>query len=528
MFELERDHDNGEGSQFILPRPLVPESENNRSYIFLISDDEEEEDMIEKMYGPFENVIETSTPYPKPFARIARNADRIREEQILELREAIKNREQMLAQNLIDKKNKEIEAEWKSKRISFPENKDRLATLRAKKLLNEKFTLANNNNNVASTEPIVIDSDPDDFVEIDQTNVDAKADSNNELHVFASSDEMNDELHDDSDDDSFGTAEEADATDTEAMVLQYDAVDLEKEVKDLDNELQKYNLRKKDIKVKLLGIKVKLSIEKNRKELMKKPAVKDAPLPKIGSKRPSTSEPHFKNKNAWRPTTPQPEYNHNSTVVTIHEIHGQPMAFSQQIPPHIQHFSHQQQPLHREQSMPQVLYNNNNNRYNSNMHSYMNPLPPPPPPPDTMPPPYIPPPPPPPTNTMPSSSPFPAPYVYKKGRYTNRHKDTWQKPNRFTAAVSPYADLNSPISRMENADELQAALVHVSDLISVRIFSDEKHDKYPISVDRKLPRSRRLVTVDKCTFAESPTNVCINYFLYLRFLFTIFILKKKT
>lgn len=113
---------------------------------------------------------------------------------------------------------------------------------------------------------------------------------------------------------------------------------------------------------------------------------------------------------------------------------------------------------------------------------------------------------------MSSSAYPPTTYSHRKRYKRNdanpslRYKDAWNAAKRFNAAAaapvpSPYADLDSHISRMENAEQVQNALVHLSDLVSVRVFGDEKHNAFPANVERKLPRIRRLVTHDKRTFA---------------------------
>jgi len=144
-----------EETTFIPPQPLVSDAENNRRYILHLSDNEDGEvDPIEKMYGPFEDALDTVPPYPKPYARLAKTAERIREEEILKLREAIRDMEQQRAQNMERKKLKEIEKEWKAvegsrlrrTRISFAENRERLKAL---------------------SEPIVIESDTDDAMEVE-------------------------------------------------------------------------------------------------------------------------------------------------------------------------------------------------------------------------------------------------------------------------------------------------------------------------------------------------------------------------
>ncbi|CAO0790357.1 unnamed protein product [Mucor circinelloides] len=491
-----------EETAFIPPQPLVPDSENNRRYILHISDNEEgEEDRIEKMYGPFEDALDTLPPYPKPYARLTRTADRIRAEEILKLREAIRDMEQRRAQNLEKKRLKEIEEEWRVETngyaepcITFKENEERTVKQKASAQ--------------AAPETIVIESDTDDAMDVEEVNTEAVTESSemqeSEQSMSAEDSHFTSD-NEDSDNDSFQTARDViDDIDPEMQLMDDDAAKIEKQMEDLNREMEAHMARKKDIKLKLLGIKVKLSIEKNRKELTgRRTAVQaSSPPPKLGIKRAHTDETLPVNQNPWRPA--QPEYN---TLATIqHQIPTQPMAFSQQIPPQMQqHFSHPQAIV----PIPQqpVVYNN---RYDI----YMNGLPPPPPPPDTMPPPYIPPPPPPPPlDTMTSA--YPVGYSnykrYKRNNATssmNRHKDAWHPPaKRFTAPIaSPYADLTSPISKMENADEIQNALVHVSDLISVRIFGDEKHNHFPAKVERNLPKIRRLVTTGKRTFA-SPPNV---------------------
>lgn len=64
---------------------------------------------------------------------------------------------------------------------------------------------------------------------------------------------------------------------------------------------------------------------------------------------------------------------------------------------------------------------------------------------------------------------------------------------------------------MENAEQVQNALVHLSDLVSVRVFGDEKHNAFPANVERNLPKIRRLVTQDKHTSAapvKVSSNIC--------------------
>ncbi|KAI8643831.1 hypothetical protein BD408DRAFT_442307 [Parasitella parasitica] len=490
MSESGKDHD----SKVVMPQPLVPESESNRTYIFQISDDEGQEDTIERMYGPFENAIETAPPYPARFARTTKNAYMIRTEQILKLREAIKDREERQAQNLLKKKKQEIQegldatARKRGKRITV---KAAASSSSARPDPIPPAVSAAKVDATAPTELIVIDSDSDDSMQVDATETDTvmtsneASDSRSSAAVVSAKEPYTSSERDDSDEDSFETALDiGDDIDLELQQMQQDRSTTQEEIQELNRELEAQSSRKSDINLKLLGIRVKLSIEKNRKEPKKKEATptRFSPSPKLGSKRPHTNGDHFVNKNLWRPTAPPlaPPLDYIPTI-TAHDITGLTMPFAQQIPPHIQHYPHLQT-LHPEQSMPrQALYTN---RYSF----YMNPPPPPPPPPDTMPPPHIPPPPPP-LN----------PPRYKRTRYTRRHNDTRHTLN----ALSPYADLHSPISRMENAEELQAALVYVSELISVRIFGDSKHDAYPANVVRNLPKPRRLVTADKRSSASS-------------------------
>ncbi|KAK4511646.1 uncharacterized protein ATC70_012862 [Mucor velutinosus] len=511
-----------EETTFIPPQPLVSDAENNRRYILHLSDNEDGEvDPIEKMYGPFEDALDTVPPYPKPYARLAKTAERIREEEILKLREAIRDMEQQRAQNMERKKLKEIEKEWKAvegsrlrrTRISFAENRERLKAL---------------------SEPIVIESDTDDAMEVEAVTDSVAVAESSEIQeseqsahfVSSAEDEMQltTDNNEDSDNDSFQTAQDAvEDIDPEMQMMKDDAAKIEKEVHDLNKEMEARVKQKEDIKLKLLGIKVKISIEKNRKELTGKRAATQAsssPPPKLGMKRAFTDENYQTDQHPWRPAQPA-----NNTPL----VPTQPMAFSQQIPPLMQqHFAHPPPTLVPIPQQP-VPYHTG---YDA---TYMNGLSPPPPPPNTMPPPYIPPPPPPPlSDTM--SSAYPLSYSnHKRFKRNNanttnkgsRHKDAWHTtPKRFTAAAaaaavaSPYADLNSPISRMENADEVQNALAHLSDSISVRVFGDKKHNAYSAHVERNLPRIRRLVTQGKRTFAAPvnealPGNKTNNHLVFL-------------
>ncbi|KAL0136582.1 hypothetical protein V8B55DRAFT_1540667 [Mucor lusitanicus] len=480
MSSSERD----EETAFIPPHPLVSDAENNRRYILYLSDSEDGEvDHIEKMYGPFEDALDTLPPYPKPYARLARTAERIREEEILKLREAIRDMEQQKAQNLEKKKLKEIELEWqasqkihpKRRPLSFAENKQRLA---------------------AMTEAIVIDSDTDDATEAEAVPVGELSEMQESEQSAATppaEDDMHltSEHHEDSDSDSFQSAQDVfEEVDPELQKMKDDAAMIEKEMQDLNKEMETHAKQKTDIQLKLLGIRVKLSIEKNRKELTGRRTVAQAssPPPKLGMKRTFTDDNLQADPRPWRSA------HHTMPAPTP------PVAFSQQMPPLMQqqqHFVHPAPPL-------PLLYNTAG--YDT---TYMNGLPPPPPPPpDTMPPPYIPPPPPP---VYPLTHSNPKRFK-RNGTHTNgnRHKDAWHTtPKRFNPAapvVSPYADLNSPVSRMVDADTVQSALVHLSDLISVRVFGDEKHNAFSAQQqERYLPNIRRLITQDERTFA-APLN----------------------
>ncbi|KAL9543763.1 hypothetical protein MBANPS3_007963 [Mucor bainieri] len=516
---LERDDE----TTFIPPQPFVSDAENNRRYILHLSDNEDGEvDPVERMYGPFEDAIDMQPPsYARPYARFARPADRNREEEILKLREAIRNREQLRAQNIEKKKVMEVESEWtrlekvKRNRLSFPENKDRLRVLNT----------------------IVIDSDTDDAMDVEDAAVDSGAsgdtqsasgassaedddigdDSNNSIDDEYNNDQDDDEDEDDvnmrssserledSDNDSFQTANDvAEESDPEMQLIKDDAAKIEEEMHDLSMEMEARVKQRKEIELKLLGIKVKMSIEKNRKELLERRNVVQAsssPPLQLGMKRAFTDDDLQADAQPWRPS--QPAYNAISTAAPL--IPTQPLAFSQQIP------ALMPQPFAPSPLLPPAttlmpipqLYNPG---YDT---AYMNGLAPPPPPPDTMPPPYIPPPPPPPppANTMVSVYPL-AHSNHKRFKRSgpnggNRHKEARHKRSTAAAAAaSPYADLTSPISRMEDADDVQNALIHLSDLISVRVFGDEKHNAFPVHVDeRSLPHIRRLLTQDKRTFA---------------------------
>ncbi|CEP13276.1 hypothetical protein [Parasitella parasitica] len=505
MPESNQDHD----SAFAMPQPMVSDSENSRTYIFQISDDEEEEDTIEKMYGPFEKVIETAPPYPTHFARIAKNAYMVRNEQIIKLRKAIKDREERLALNLQKKKEQEIQ-----------DGLNATARKMGRRITTDTRVLSSSTTSAATpppvaavaaaTELIVIDSDSDDLMEVDITENDTASTPDDETsaavisvnEIYASSE------IEDSDEDSFETAPDIDDDmDLELQQVQQDRTSTQEEIEDLSRELEAQSSRKSDINIGILNIKVKISIENNRKQPRQKestptlstlsledttPPREDTPTvvtssPKIGNKRPHTNGNHFINKRPWRTaTTPSSSY---SPAILAHDMSGLHMPFAQQIPPHIPYYPHQQA-LHHDRFISQQQFYNNR---------YTNSSPLRPPPPDTMPPPEAPPP-----------SPPPNPPAYERGKSTGRQMDARHTLRRYGPALSPYADLNSPISRMENAEELQAALAHVGDLISVRIFGDEKHDGYSANVVRNLPKPRRLLTVDKRTFASS-TSVCIMY-----------------
>lgn len=506
---------------FIPPQPLVSYAENNRRYILYISDNEDGEvDPIEKMYGPFEDALDKLPPYPKPYARPAKTAEKIREEEILKLREAIRNMEQQKAQNLQKKKLKEIETEWanikgarvRRRGVSFVENQDRLKAL---------------------AEPIIIDSDTDDAMEVEVISDSAAAEfsdmqeDDRSASVVSSVEDMyfTSDNHEDSDNDSFQTAQDAsEDIDPDMQAMKDDAAKIEKEIQDLNEEMEAQLKQKEDIKLKLLGIKVKLSIEKNRKELTGRRTMAQAtssPPPTLGLKRAFTDENLQADQHPWRPA--QPTFN---SVPAAPLITTQPMTFPQQMPPLMQQqYVPPPPPPPLSTSMPQQLA-----LYNAGYDTtYMNgPSSPPPPPPDTMPPPFIPPPPPPPlSDTMPSSG-YPTTYSQRKRFKRNgpshptnrsmRYTDAWNASKRFTAATaaaapvaSPYADLDSHISRMENAEQVQNALVHLSDLVSVRVFGDEKHNAFPANVERNLPKIRRLVTQDKHTSAapvKVSSNIC--------------------
>ncbi|KAG1105508.1 hypothetical protein G6F42_016954 [Rhizopus arrhizus] len=242
-----------EETAFIPPQPLVPDSENNRRYILHISDNEEgEEDRIEKMYGPFEDALDTLPPYPKPYARLTRTADRIRAEEILKLREAIRDMEQRRAQNLEKKRLKEIEEEWRVETngyaepcITFKENEERTVKQKASAQ--------------AAPETIVIESDTDDAMDVEEVNTEAVTESSemqeSEQSMSAEDSHFTSD-NEDSDNDSFQTARDViDDIDPEMQLMDDDAAKIEKQMKDLNREMEAHMARKKDIKLKLLGIK---------------------------------------------------------------------------------------------------------------------------------------------------------------------------------------------------------------------------------------------------------------------------------
>ncbi|KAI8090315.1 uncharacterized protein B0P05DRAFT_530287 [Gilbertella persicaria] len=430
MAEVDNDHISSEEDVFQPELPLVEDC--NREYVYQLNEDDVTNDTIEKMYGPFDSWQLDSGPSTptRPFKKLTKSVHDQKLEEIEKLKRDIREKEAQHKQAL--ERRQALEKELALDRLKDLEEAEK----------QQEADKQQANEMVSDLEVVNLLEDNDT-----SSVQDTKLNSIQELSINS---------EDNTDAESFASAEDYLPEDDQMETL-------DQEIKRLEDQLQQVRDEQKQIQVKVLAMKVRLSIENNRKELVKPNKKSEEPAPELGTKRsPSSKSSNKKKKRAIEDTmssynsfsTPLPNFGYQLPLYFNQAQSRQPFY------PHPNTFMFPSPYHHPIQHMASSL--------------------PPPPPPSDLPPPSSPPPPPPP--------PLPAP---------SSHIIT---PRSISTPNTPYAAIaHCDSHRVKAYESTLSTLREFEQLISMRIFHSNQENFPPVSLYRPPPRPRRLITVDNYT-----------------------------
>jgi hypothetical protein len=261
---------------------------------------------------------------------------------------------------------------------------------------------------------------------------------------------------------SYATADEVPTEGDNLLELQEKVKAVEEELSGKHLAISKIKETNKELEVKLLKLQVQLSIKRNRKENVKRPApVESQPTP-IATPSHLYVPPHR--------TSVQMDENSNNGYHSK-KYNKRKKRANKNANNHIDtlHFGYNYNPYYFTHQMP------------------LGPPPPPPPPPPSAPPPSIPPPPPPPPPPPSSSTGYGAPAPTRSYSRVINARGAINQLAKDVDAIAPLAD----------GQAISTFLKDIQLFITLRV-NDDKNQP-PIIIDRPLPRPCRLVTIDGYT-----------------------------